>query len=379
CKAWVQESGNHDLLEIDSCKLHKSLYLCQKHFLPENFTDGRKKRRKQGVIPSAFSRPPLPDKDMTVWPQYNLPKKKRSQRLFPPPDEDIRVKRPNHEEMDVAIPHVSRLMDRTEARSPTVGLKERILMRPRTPPPDPPRRLTCRKIAMESGITDPSTLTPREERLARSALEYHTIARRIKLQLRCCQRRAVNLRTLAKKSTVDVINEMFISPETKIILESQLVNWKKKPQTRRWTIKMKCLALAIWKRSRRVYRWLSTMMALPVESTLRDLLVDIPLESGINIVAMDNLSKKTAQFSSKDRVCQVMFDEVSLKTGLYWNNKSKIIEGFEDYGLNGRTVALATHALVFMVQGINRKFKQPVAFHFSRGTCPNWDMSLNSY
>ncbi|KAK3918525.1 LOW QUALITY PROTEIN: Ubiquitin carboxyl-terminal hydrolase 36 [Frankliniella fusca] len=347
-------------------------------------------------VPSLFKCPPLLEEDMLVWPLYNQPKIKRSKRLFPPPDEDIlkwahpdiaaiynearatyqnlrrdhlkrkRLDLVDENEDELRDPDLAGSMEKTEARSPTVGFKDRVLMRPRSSEPDPPRqRLTTGKIAIESGITDPSTLTPREKRLARTAIQYHTIARRIKRLLQFSQRQSATFKKLAKKTTVDMIDEMLISPEAKIILESQLENWKKKPNGRRWTIKMKCLALAIWKRSRRVYRWLSTIIALPVESTLRDLLIDIPLEPGINLVAIDNLSKKTAEFSSTDRICQVMFDEVSLKKGLYWNKKSKLIEGFEDYGLNGRTVGLATHALVFMVQGINRKFKQPVAFYFS--------------
>ncbi|XP_026291263.1 uncharacterized protein LOC113215815 isoform X3 [Frankliniella occidentalis] len=382
--------------------------MCQKHFLPGNFTDGRKERLKQGVTPSVFKHPPLPDEDMANWPLHNLPKKKKSQRLFPPPDEDMltsvqmvepdiiaayqeaiivhpnirrgdmkrkraddlndedeefrdpdhAVKRPHAEETDIAVPHVSRSTER-EAHSPN----ER---KHRSPPPE---RLTVSKIALASGISNPNTLSHREKQLAKTAMQYHSDARRIKHLLQCSQRRGANLKKLAKKSSVDLIHGMLISPEAKIILEAQFENWRRKPQGRRWSPQMKCLALAIWKRSRKVYRWLASRLALPVESTLRYLLVDIPLQPGVNRIVMDNLSKKIKDYSIKDRVCQIMFDEVSLKQGVYWNKMIKLIEGFEDYGPNGRTIAMATHSMVFMVQSINRKFKQPV-YYLSRGTCP---------
>jgi hypothetical protein len=51
---------------------------------------------------------------------------------------------------------------------------------------------------------------------------------------------------------------------------------------------------------------------------------------------------------------------------LFFNQKFDCIEGFEDLGSQARTCNTANHAPVFMVHGLRRKWKQPVAYYFSR-------------
>ena len=45
-----------------------------------------------------------------------------------------------------------------------------------------------------------------------------------------------------------------------------------------------------------------------------------------------------------------------------------LIEGFEDRGKHGRTHHLANHALVFMLRGLRKKWKQPVAYYLIHGS-----------
>lgn len=52
------------------------------------------------------------------------------------------------------------------------------------------------------------------------------------------------------------------------------------------------------------------------------------------------------------------------------NKFKRTIDGFEDYGSRGKTNYIADHALVFMVQGLNKKWTQPIAFYFVHRTCP---------
>jgi len=61
-----------------------------------------------------------------------------------------------------------------------------------------------------------------------------------------------------------------------------------------------------------------------------------------------------------------MFDEVCLSSGLHYNKTTDEIDGFVDSASN-RNQEYADHALVFMVRGIKRKFKQPVAYTFCQG------------
>jgi hypothetical protein len=72
--------------------------------------------------------------------------------------------------------------------------------------------------------------------------------------------------------------------------------------------------------------------------------------------------------SEKDRYCCLLFDEMSIRENVWFNQKFDCIGGFEDLGSQGRTCKIANHALLFMVRGLHRKWKQPVAYYLSRGS-----------
>jgi len=63
-----------------------------------------------------------------------------------------------------------------------------------------------------------------------------------------------------------------------------------------------------------------------------------------------------------------MFDEMSIREYFHFNQKIDCIEGFEDLGIHGRTSNIANHALVFMLHGLCRRWKQPVAYYLTRGS-----------
>jgi hypothetical protein len=58
---------------------------------------------------------------------------------------------------------------------------------------------------------------------------------------------------------------------------------------------------------------------------------------------------------------------MSIRENVRSNQNLDCIEGFEDFGTK-RTHIIANHALVFMVCGVHRKWKQPVAYYFIRGS-----------
>lgn len=57
-----------------------------------------------------------------------------------------------------------------------------------------------------------------------------------------------------------------------------------------------------------------------------------------------------------------------MKPCLFYNEANDEVEGFEDYGKQGKTEKVADKVLVFIVQGLYKKFKQPLAFYFVKGT-----------
>ncbi|KAJ8910063.1 hypothetical protein NQ315_013318 [Exocentrus adspersus] len=77
-------------------------------------------------------------------------------------------------------------------------------------------------------------------------------------------------------------------------------------------------------------------------------------------LAVENMRRK------QDRLCILVFDEISLQSSLTYHRKQDEVIGLEDNGTEKRPV-LANHANVFMVKGIYRHWKQPIAFTASNG------------
>jgi len=56
--------------------------------------------------------------------------------------------------------------------------------------------------------------------------------------------------------------------------------------------------------------------------------------------------------------CILVFDEMSVKNELEYNSKDDKVYGFEDFGEFGRVKAFANHALLLMLRGLNKSWKQ---------------------
>ena len=60
---------------------------------------------------------------------------------------------------------------------------------------------------------------------------------------------------------------------------------------------------------------------------------------------MEALKIKVAQMPREERVCALVFHEMSLKTGPAYNSFADTIEGFEDFGDLGKTKYVVNHDL----------------------------------
>ncbi|KAJ2941938.1 hypothetical protein O0L34_g10756 [Tuta absoluta] len=131
---------------------------------------------------------------------------------------------------------------------------------------------------------------------------------------------------------------------------------------------MKGLALAIYKKSPRVYRYLKQLITLPSERTLQTILQKLPMEPGWNDMVFRYLEKNSGKLSEKEKICVILFDEMSLKKRVFYNPRTDKIEGYVDLGSAGRTSNVADKVLVFMLQGVYKKIKQPLGHFFVKGS-----------
>jgi len=119
---------------------------------------------------------------------------------------------------------------------------------------------------------------------------------------------------------------------------------------------------------------LQTLFPLPSGCTLQSLLNTIPFRAGINTNGFVALRHSLQKMSEKDQYCFLLFDEMSIRGNVWFNQKFDCIEGFEDLGSQGRTCNIVNHALLFIVCGI--------ALHYLRSrsmTCGRSSHVTSSY
>lgn len=89
-------------------------------------------------------------------------------------------------------------------------------------------------------------------------------------------------------------------------------------------------------------------------------------ESGINRKFFDFLKSVVSNMDDIDKHCILVWDEMALKPHLDYSDSRDMIDGFVEMATMRRP-NFATHALVFMVRGINRSYKEPTAYFYTDG------------
>jgi hypothetical protein len=163
------------------------------------------------------------------------------------------------------------------------------------------------------------------------------------------------------QNIVDCVNE----PTYTFIMQQARLQ-KVRPRARRFKLDEKILSLALYKNSPKGYRSLSKIFSLPSPRTLTNMLNKIPYRPGINKQILNSLKTRVQDLKENEKICAVVFDEISIAPLLQYNSKEDYIDGVEDFG-NDRTTRISNYANVFFIKGIYRQFKQPFSFCFSHG------------
>lgn len=158
-----------------------------------------------------------------------------------------------------------------------------------------------------------------------------------------------------------------LTPAAKTFFDMQTRQSSRHPKGHRFTMDEKILALSLYKPSPKAYRMLSQICVLPKKSTLNKLMTKIPLSPGPNDVIFEHLKKRVNKMPTSHRFCTLIFDEMAIAANLSYDKHTDKIKGFCDDG-SVRAKCYADHVLVFMIRGIFKKYKQPIAFSFCAGT-----------
>ncbi|CAK1603601.1 unnamed protein product, partial [Parnassius mnemosyne] len=186
------------------------------------------------------------------------------------------------------------------------------------------------------------------------------------------RKRYLLAKKIRKTNAFEIVTKK-MSSAAKSLFYMQVKGTGKKPRGRRFTLNEKILALSLYKPSPKAYRLLSQLCVLPSRRTLQNILQKVDLKPGINEKIFEHLKKKVSEMPDKHKFCCILFDEMSIATNLSYDRAHDKINGFVDNG-SKRQPIFADHVLVFMVRGIVKKYKQPIAYSFCSGTTKSVDL-----
>lgn len=176
-------------------------------------------------------------------------------------------------------------------------------------------------------------------------------------------------RKLDDKQVLEYLRDKKKYSSTQIEFEEmQFRNAGRNPHGRRYKLKEKSMCLAMYKSGPRSYRFKQNnkIMVLPTLSTLSRHSAKMMFRAGTNPLLFSFIKEKVKDWSESDLLCSFSFDETALKSRLEYSSTDDEIIGFIELAGIRRPV-FATHALTFMVRGITRPFKQPVAHFYTHG------------
>lgn len=146
----------------------------------------------------------------------------------------------------------------------------------------------------------------------------------------------------------------FLSQEALEIFRVQLFLQPLNKYGRRWPDGHMAFAMNRYFHSPKEYIYHSKELLLPSVRSLQNWLQDIVLEPGIMPTVLATLQKNMENWPLKDRACTLLFDEISLKSNLYYDPKKDRVHGFCNTG-EARSPEVAGTALVVALSGISKQ------------------------
>lgn len=154
----------------------------------------------------------------------------------------------------------------------------------------------------------------------------------------------------------------------KTAIDPILLNVGKSAKGHRYTHQQKILYLSDYKKSPAAFRWRQTNFKLPHESTLKRMLKKLPLDTGINPSIKDRLiAARKNMTDDLDSVCALVWDEMACSSHLDYDYENDRVCGFESWHGNVSN-NIADHGLTFMLRGLLKGWKIPIAFGLCDGT-----------
>lgn len=227
---------------------------------------------------------------------------------------------------------------------------------------------------------------------------------RISKQKKTIQEQRLLIRTLrqAQKELKQKTHPVELNDDNAILANQFILSQLSKQQVskfaRRYNDVDKNFALALHYYSPQCYKMLRKIFVLPTTRSLSKWLENIDVRQGFNEPVLEMLKIKANVMTVQDRLCTIVFDEMSLKKLITYNSLSDEFEGFVNDMMTGQSdnvpdgemsdahyqedelfssideklniPQLANQAMVILVRGINSDFKQVIGYFLAHDAMP---------
>ena len=136
----------------------------------------------------------------------------------------------------------------------------------------------------------------------------------------------------------------YFSGATLSFIEMQVRLTTKKGRGRRYTHQDKATALSLYHSNPKTYRLLRKLFLLPTERTLQRHMQAFHIRAGFSDSIISALEIKVKVMQPNTKLCAIVMDEMAIKESISYCARRDEVEGFEDYGLRGKTIHVANHA-----------------------------------
>lgn len=146
----------------------------------------------------------------------------------------------------------------------------------------------------------------------------------------------------------------------------QLKNCERSKHARRYTLKQKSLCMAMYKQGPKAYRFNEKWCCLPTKRTIGRYSAQLVFKAGVDEKVLEAIKMVVEDWPENQKLCTFGWDEVALSEHLDYCQSQDIIEGFAEIR-KPKEPTFATHALTFMVRGIEVPYKQSVGYFYTGG------------
>ena len=167
---------------------------------------------------------------------------------------------------------------------------------------------------------------------------------------------------------LDSVKSMLTDDEY-LLIKTKLENKSRKKNQYSDEFKQLCISISF--KSPGCYKFLAKRLKLPPHRTVRRWLEKIDFKEGFDPFLFDLLKARASKLKEKERIVTLLADEISLKENCDYDRKHDKIFGVQrkDDG----SIVYPSNALVFMIAGVCKKFRQAVAYFFNENAMPGSD------